>query len=128
MSLNSASIADLGKSDMPKEENKSGEQSYDAYPEVRYYRKDGSEFWAAIFISAIFETASAQPIECGRLPGTIATVKYGAVGITGELPFVLQVDARLVTSAIVCNMLNNGNYICSCYRDNCDSRFPARYS
>jgi len=28
--------------------------SYDAYPEVRYYRKDGSEFWAAIFISPIF--------------------------------------------------------------------------
>jgi PAS domain S-box-containing protein len=140
MSLNSASIADLGKSDMPKEENKSGEQrvaenqitamqkaggpfvaaaertrmpmvfsdaqlpgnpiiyandsfltltgydreevlgrsyhfimgpgtdpaalaqidaalhdSYDAYPEVRYYRKDGSEFWAAIFISPIFD-------------------------------------------------------------------------
>jgi hypothetical protein len=42
------------------------------------------------------ETASAQPIECGRLPGTVATVKDGAVGITGELPFVLQVDARLV--------------------------------
>ena len=29
--------------------------SYDAYPEVRYYRKDGSEFWAAIFISPIFD-------------------------------------------------------------------------
>ena len=27
--------------------------SYDAYPEVRYYRTDGSEFWAAIFISPI---------------------------------------------------------------------------
>jgi PAS domain S-box-containing protein len=29
--------------------------SYDANPEVRYYRKDGSEFWAAIFISPIFD-------------------------------------------------------------------------
>jgi PAS domain S-box-containing protein len=29
--------------------------SYDAYPEVRYYRKDGSEFWAVIFISPVFD-------------------------------------------------------------------------
>ena len=29
--------------------------SYDACPEVRYYRKDGSEFWAAIFISPVVD-------------------------------------------------------------------------
>ena len=29
--------------------------SYDAYPDVRYYRKDGSEFWAVIFISPVFD-------------------------------------------------------------------------
>jgi two-component sensor histidine kinase len=29
--------------------------SYEAYPEVRYFRKDGSEFWAVIFISPIFD-------------------------------------------------------------------------
>jgi hypothetical protein len=41
------------------------------------------------------ETALAQPIECGRLASTVATVKEDTVGITGELPFVLWVDARL---------------------------------
>jgi len=41
------------------------------------------------------ETALAQPIECGRLAGTVATVKDDAVRITGELPFVLRVDAHL---------------------------------
>ena len=29
--------------------------SSDAYPEVRYYREDGSEFWAVIFISPVFD-------------------------------------------------------------------------
>ena len=29
--------------------------SYSAYPEVRYYRRNGSEFWAIIFISPIFD-------------------------------------------------------------------------
>jgi hypothetical protein len=37
----------------------------------------------------------SQPIECGCLDGTVATVKDFGAGITGELPLVFQVDACL---------------------------------
>jgi hypothetical protein len=41
------------------------------------------------------KTALSQPIECGCLAGTIATVKDFGARITGELPLVVQVDACL---------------------------------
>src|SRR6516162_11689421 len=41
------------------------------------------------------KTALSQPIECGCLAGTIATVKDVGARITGELPLVFQVDACL---------------------------------
>src|SRR5262249_62045142 len=47
------------------------------------------------------ETALAQPIECGRLADTVATIKDDAVRITGELPFVLRVDVRLAIDLAV---------------------------
>ena len=41
------------------------------------------------------KTALSQPIECGCLAETVATVKVSGARVTGELPLVFQVDACL---------------------------------